>query len=103
MKVTRVQYTVRSDFVAENQRNIEAVMRELRALGDNDVRYAAYLHDDGKTFMHLVHHNTVESERFPVSLESFKHFRARLTEHLEVPPKSEPFTLVQSSDAQFQI
>jgi hypothetical protein len=102
MKVTRVQYTVRSDFVEENKRNIEAVMGELRALGDNDVRYAAYLHDDGRTFMHLVHHNTVESESLPVSLESFKHFRARLKDHLEVPPKSEAFALVQSSDAIFQ-
>jgi hypothetical protein len=97
MKVTRVQYTVHSEFVAENTRNIEAVMRELRALGDNDVRYAAYLHDDGKTFMHLVHCNTVESERLPASLESFKHFRARLGEHLEGPPKVETFALTHAS------
>ena len=62
MKVTRVQYTVRSEFVEENKQNIEAVMRELRALGNNDVRYAVYLHDDGKTFMHLVHQNTAEAE-----------------------------------------
>jgi hypothetical protein len=102
MKVTRVQYTVRSDFVEENKRNIEAVMSELRARGDNDVRYAVYLHDDGKTFMHLVHHNTVESERLPVALESFKHFRARLQDHFEVPPKSETFALVQSSGAIFK-
>jgi hypothetical protein len=97
MKITRVQYSVRSDFVAENKRNVEAVMHELRALGYNDVRYTAYLHEDGKTFMHLVHHNTIESERLPVSLESFKHFRARLKDHLEAPPKSETFALVQSS------
>ena len=44
MKVTRVQYTVRGDFVAENKSNIEAVMRELRALGRADVQYAVYLH-----------------------------------------------------------
>jgi hypothetical protein len=56
MKVTRVQYTVRGDFVAENKANIEAVMRELRALGRADVQYAVYLHDDARTFMHLVHH-----------------------------------------------
>jgi hypothetical protein len=102
MKVTRVQYTVRSDFVGENKRNIEAVMSELRALGDNDVRYAAYLHDDGKTFMHLVHYNTAAAEHLPVSLESFKHFRARLQDHLEAPPKSETFALTQSSFPMFQ-
>ena len=97
MKVTRVQYTVRSDFVEENKRNIEAVMNELRALSDNDVRYAVYLQDDGQTFMHLVHHSTVEAERLPTSLASFKHFRARLKDQLEVPPKTEAFALIQSS------
>ena len=102
MKVTRVQYTVRSDFVEENKTNIDAVMRELRALANSDVQYTVYLHGDGKTFMHLVHHNTVESERLPVSLESFKHFRTRLKDHLEVPPKSEAFSLLQSSSEIFK-
>ena len=97
MKVTRVQYTVRSEFVEENRQNIEAVMRELRTLGDNDVRYAVYLHDDGKTFMHLVHQNSAQAERLPTSLESFKHFQARLKQNLEVPPKVETFAMVQSS------
>ena len=97
MKVTRVQYTVRSDFVAENKANIEVVMRELRALGDNDVKYTVYLHNDGKTFMHLVHQNTAEAERLPTSLGSFKHFQTRLKENLEVPPKDETFALVQSA------
>jgi hypothetical protein len=97
MKITRVQYTVRSDFVEENKRNIEAMMNELRTLSDDDVRYAVYLHDDGKTFMHLVHHNSLEAERLPASLESFKHFRRQLKDRLEAPPKSEAFNLMQSS------
>jgi hypothetical protein len=101
MKVTRVQYTVRSDFVAENERNIDAVMNELRALGNGDVRYAAYLHGDGKTFMHLVHHNSAEAERLPGALASFQHFRTRLNDHLEVPPKVETFELAQSSSPIF--
>ena len=97
MKVTRVQYTVRSEFVEENRQNIEAVMRELRALGNADVRYAVYQHDDGKTFMHFVHHNTADAERLPTSLESFKHFQARLKQNLEVAPKVETLALVESS------
>jgi len=97
MKVTRVQYTVRSEFVEENRQNIDAVMRELRALGNNEVRYAVYLHDDGKTFMHLVHQNSAQAERLPTSLESFKHFQARLKQNLEVPPKVETLAMVQSS------
>ena len=78
MKVTRVQYTARSEFVETNKQNIEAVMRELRAAGNNDVRYAVYLQDDGKTFLHLAHHNTADAERLPTSLETFKHFQAQL-------------------------
>jgi hypothetical protein len=97
MKVTRVQYTVRSDFVAENKSNIDAVMHELRALGNSDVQYAVYLHSDGQTFMHLVHQNTAEAERLPTSLGSFKHFQTRLKENFEAPPKVETFELVQSA------
>jgi len=101
MKVFRVQYTVRSDFVEENKKNTEAVMHELRTLNKEDLRYAQYLHEDGKTFMHLVHYNTAEAENVLTALQSFKHFRARLDGQFEVPPKSETFQLVQSSAAMF--
>ena len=101
MKATRVQYTARAEFVEENKKNIEAVMRELRAQNNSDVRYAVYVHDDGRTFMHLAQHNSVEAERFPTSLESFRHFQTRLKEHLEVAPKVEKFQLVASSSPIF--
>ena len=101
MKVTRVQYTVRSEFIEENKSTIDAVMRELRTLANSDVQYAVYLHGDGKTFMHLVHQNSADAERLPTSLNSFKHFQARLKENLEIPPKVESFTLVQSATPLF--
>ena len=63
MKVTRVQYTVRSGYADQNKKNIDEVMRELRALNNDDVRYAVYLHSDGKTFMHLAQQNTAEAEK----------------------------------------
>src|SRR6266436_1656769 len=97
MKVFRVQYTVRSDFVEENKKNTEAVMRELRALNKKDLRYVQYLHEDGKTFMHLVHYNTAEAENELAALQSFKLFRAQLNGQFEVEPKSETFALVHSS------
>jgi len=77
------------------------VMRELRALGRADVQYAVYLHDDARTFMHLVHQNSTEAEALPTSLGSFKHFQTRLKENLEVPPKVESFALVQSAMPMF--
>jgi hypothetical protein len=97
MKVTRVQYTVRAEFVEDNRRNIAAVMRQLRAVGGNDVKYAVYLQQDGRTFTHVVHQNTTEAEQFPTSLESFKTFQAQLKSNLEVPPKVEALDLVESS------
>src|ERR1041385_4641883 len=97
MKVTRVQYTVRREFAEQNKHNIAAVMNELRALGRNDATYAVYVQGDGRTFMHLAHQNTAEAERFPTSLESFKRFQAQLKENLEIPPKVETLSLVQSS------
>ena len=101
MKVTRVQYTVRADFAEQNNKNIDAVMNELRALDPSDVTYAVYIQGDGKTFMHLVHQNTADAERFPTSLESFKRFQAQLKENLEIAPKVETFSLVQSSAPMF--
>lgn len=97
MKVTWVRYTVRAEFAEANKRNIEAVMRELRATGSNDVKYAVYLQQDGRTFMHVVHQSTTEAERYPTSLESFKTFQAQLKLNLEVPPKVEVLALVESS------
>lgn len=97
MKVIRVQYTVRSEFAGRNMRNIEAVMRELRAQNCDGVRYAAYVHSDGKTFMHLVHHADTDAERFPASLPAFRQFQAQLKENLETPPRVESFTLADAS------
>jgi len=97
MKVTRVQYTVREGFADENKKNIAAVMSELRALGNKDVRYAVYVQEDGRTFMHFVHQATTEAEQFPTSLAAFKHFQTQLRPNLEVPPKTERLSLVDSS------
>ena len=97
MKVTRVQYTVRDGFADENRKNIAAVMAELRALANKGVRYAVYVHEDGRTFMHFVHQNGAEAEHLPTSLASFKHFQAQLRPNLEVPPKVEQFALVDTA------
>jgi len=97
MRVTRVQYTVRDGFAEENKQNIAAVMAELRALGRRDVRYAVYLHEDGRTFMHVVHQDTAEAEQFPTSLAAFRHFQTQLRPNLEVAPKTERFSLVDTA------
>jgi hypothetical protein len=97
MKVIRVQYTVQPDYAEQNKQNIEAVMQEVRQLANPDFKYATYVLEDGKTFMHLAYRATSDVEHLPTSLESFKQYQTQLQNHLEVPPKNETLNLVQSS------
>jgi hypothetical protein len=90
MKVTRVQYTVQPSFTEQNKQNIEAVMSELRALNLADFKYASYVLEDGKTFMHLVHDNANDGSPLG-NLESFKQFQSQLKDHFEISPKAESF------------
>ena len=50
MKIIRVIYTVRPEFVERNKANINRVMEDLRALGNPNTKYASYLDEDGVTF-----------------------------------------------------
>lgn len=102
MKVVRVQYTVKPDFIERNKNNIRAVMSELRALDASDVRYASYQLDDRKTFMHLVHYKSDNADNLPGQLDSFKRFQEQLRQNLEGPPNVETFDLVDSSASVFQ-
>ena len=97
MKVTRVQYSVDQKFVDQNKKNIAAVMKELRSLKRNDVKYAAYLLEDGVTFMHLVHCASEEAEDVLTSLKSFEVFQEQVSDHFVNSPKVEHPTVVASS------
>lgn len=97
MKLIRVQYTIKDTFVGQNKKNISDVMEELRQINNADVKYLSSIHEDGKTFMHVVIYNSEEAESLPGSLESFKEFQRQLKENLEVPPKAEVFEVVDSS------
>ena len=55
MKIVRVQYTTRPEYVATNQENIRQIVNELKTLNHPGIRYSAYLLPDGKTFIHLDH------------------------------------------------
>ena len=101
MKIVRVQYTVQVEFVEQNKKNIQAVMDELRSIGNNDIKYSAYQRSDNKAFMHLVHYNSEEAQELPSNLESFKHFQKELKENLEVPPNAEDIEIVDSSTPVF--
>ncbi len=98
MRIVKVTYTARPEFVAKNSENINAVMSELRALGNAGIRYSTYLGDDGKTFMHFAHFADELLPQVLFGLESFKTFQQQLKEsNPEAPIKQEVMTMVASS------
>jgi hypothetical protein len=98
MKIVRVTYTAKSEYVAQNQLNIQAVMAELRKNNHPGINYQACLGSDGKSFTHLAFFNTPQDEKHLLDLPVFHHFQAELkAKGLETPPKQELLTLVGSS------
>lgn len=100
MKIIRVQYTVKEDYIETNQQNIVAVMEELRSLNNPKIKYSAFLMDDGKTFMHFAMYPDEATAKIVPSLKSFAHFRTSLkASQPEVPPLAKEFSLVASASA----
>ena len=97
MKVVKVQYTVKENYVETNKANIAAVMAELRSLEDTGVKYAVFLREDGRTFMHLAATRDEEASKVIPGLESFRKFREQLQAGAETKPAQEKLVLVDSS------
>lgn len=98
MNAVRVQYTVKESYVETNKANIQRVMADLREINDPNIKYAAFLLDDGKSFMHFVMRTSVEAQKTISELPSFQEFQRQLRESgPEAPPQSENLTLVGSS------
>lgn len=89
MRIIRVTYTAREEYSETNQRNIENVMRDLRAMNNPDIKYSSFLEPDGKTFMHFAMYPSDETIQILENLPSFNFFRKALKESMpEMPPKS---------------
>ncbi|MXV50136.1 hypothetical protein GS399_04075 [Pedobacter sp. HMF7647] len=102
MKIVRVQYTVKQDFVAKNLQNIAAIVAELKQLNNPGIKYGAWLLPDGKTFMHFDQLESEEAHGMLTSLESFKKFDADLwSGQLETEPVLELLTLASSTEKYF--
>jgi len=97
MKTVKVKYKVKEDYVETNKTNIKAVMVELRDLGDVGVKYAVFLKEDGRTFIHLATTRDEAAVNIIPDLESFKRFREMLQTGAEIKPVQEDITLVDSS------
>jgi len=95
MDAVKVQYTVKESYVETNKANIGRVMAALRQLNNPDIKYASFLLDDGKTFVHWVMRASEAAQTVLSNLEEFQQFQQALrASQPEVPPKAENMTLV---------
>ncbi len=98
MKIIRVIYTVRPEYVEQNKANIRQVMDDLKALGNPNTKYASYLEEDGVTFMHFAQYPDEETAKLLSEIPSFAKFRSELKESKPVsPPKAMNMSLVGSA------
>ena len=94
MKIIKVQYTVKDDFIETNKKNIKEVMEELKEL-DKGVKYFAS--NKGNSFVHIVVLGDDDPGDVIPNLVTFGKFREALQKGAETKPESEEFTLVDSS------
>jgi hypothetical protein len=78
MSAMIIQYRTHPEAAAENRRLVEAVLRD--AAREEGIRYAAFQHEDGVTFVHIVTENAGgKLDRLP----AFAEFRRGLESRTE--------------------
>jgi len=98
MNAVKVQYTVKAGYVETNKANIQQVMADLREINNPDIKYSAFLLDDGKSFVHFVMRANDEAQKTISELPSFQEFQRQLRESgPEILPNAETLILVGSS------
>lgn len=102
MKIVKVTYTAKSEFVEQNQNNIQLVMTDLQQMNRDGINYNACLSADGKTFIHTAFFKSDEDQKLLNELPSFKNFQEQLKVNgLETPPKQDLLHLVGTSKPVF--
>ena len=103
MKIVRVTYTTKPEYVEHNMGNIKTVMSELQQINNPGINYHCCLGADGASFTHLAFFNSEEAEKVLLNLPVFKKFQEELrASGLEAPPKQELLSLVGSSVEMFK-
>ena len=98
MKIVKVIYSAKPDYVEQNKINIKAVMNDLERLAPSGIFYTVCLSSDGKSFIHTAYFKSDEDQKSLNDLASFKYFQEQLKSNgLESPPIQELLTLVNSS------
>ncbi len=98
MNAVKVQYTVKESYVETNKANIQRVMADLKEINSSDIKYSAFLLDDGKSFVHFAMRVDDDAQKIISELPSFKEFQRQLREsEPEAAPQAENLTIVGSS------
>ena len=104
MKIVRVTYTAKPEYVEQNQQNIRNVMAELQRLNHPGINYNCCLGADGKSFTHTAFFNTDQDEKTLLQLPAFIYFQEQLkAKGIETPPKQELLSLVGASKDIFKV
>jgi len=102
MKIVKVTYTCKPEYVEQNQTNIRNVMDELQKINNPGINYNCCLGADGKSFTHTAFFNSEEAEKVLLTLPVFISFQQQLkASGPETPPKQELLSLVGSSRDMF--
>ena len=98
MKIVKVTYTTKPEYVLQNKTNIQQVMDDLQKLNNTNINYNACICEDGKTFIHTAFFNSESDQQVLNAIPSFIHFQTALkASGLESPPKQELLQLVGTS------
>lgn len=96
MKIVKVEYQVKPEFIEDNKANIRDVMVAFKAKKSKTTMYSSYTYEEGK-FMHIT---VTQLEDFSelTQIDEFKAFRQALKASAPIiPPKSYDMQLVGSS------
>ena len=95
MKLIRVQYRVKPEYVEQNKANIQRVMDAIKANPIEGMQYASFTLEDGQTFVHINMAKDDETMSKLNDVTEFTEFRMALKSSQPVsPPKSEALNLV---------
>jgi len=96
MRCVMVRYQVRPDRADENERLIRAVFEELDRSRPAGLHYAAFVLDDGLSFVHVAATDTEDGHNPLSDVEAFGRFQADIGARCEVAPAAAPLRAVGS-------
>jgi hypothetical protein len=91
-----VNYKVKPDRAAENERYIQAVFAQLERERPAGIRYASFKQDDALRFVHVAEIEADDGENPLVALAAFKDFVAQIKDRCEEPPVTTTLTEIGS-------